>query len=281
MRASSKTLFQPGIYAIAAILLLGGVSSCRTYRKAIKEPLKVHGTEYLIEQMKEQEINTAYFTARFSAEIIRNRDRMSFNGQLRMKKDSIIWLTLSPALGIEMGRLIVTNDSVKWMNRMESNFMLAETNHLASMIHPLLEYDLIQSFLLGNDLTLYDNTQFKGSIDSREYKLSVIGRRNLKRQYREDENIETIPMQHIWLDPETFRITKVSIRDLQDKDAKIDVEYQRFVEINGFLFASQQRYEIQGGGNKLSLTLSFGRIDTPDASSFPFTIPEKYIPISN
>jgi hypothetical protein len=281
MRALSKLQSLTGIYAIAAILLLGGISSCRTYRKAIKEPLKVHGTEYLIEQMKEQEINTDYFTARFSAEIIRNRDRMSFNGQLRMKKDSIIWLTLSPALGIEMGRLIITNDSVKWMNRMESNFMLAETNHLASIIHPLLEYDLIQSFLLGNDLTLYDNTQFKGSIDSREYKLSVMQRRSLKKQFREDENIETIPVQHIWLNPETFRITKVSIRDLQDKDVKIDVEYQRFVEINGFLFASQQRYEIQGGGNKLSLTLSFGRIDTPDASSFPFTIPEKYIPISN
>lgn len=282
MRASSKLQFLTGVYAIAAILfLIGGISSCKTYRKAIKEPLKVHGTEYLIEQMKEQEINPDFFTARFSAELTRNRERFTFNGQLRMKKDSIIWLTLSPALGIEMGRLIVTNDSVKWMNRMESNFMLAETNRLASMIHPLLEYDLLQSFLLGNDLTLYDNSQFKGSIDSREYKLSVMHRRSLKRQYREDESVETIPMQHIWLDPETFRITKVSIRDLQDKDAKIDVDYQRFVEIDGFLFASQQQYEIHGSGNKLSIAISFGRMDTPGTSSFPFTIPDKYLPINN
>jgi hypothetical protein len=198
-----------------------------------------------------------------------------------MKQDSIIWLTLSPALGIEMGRLIVTNDSVKWMNRMESNYLLAKTDHLASMIHPLLEYDLLQSFILGNDLTLYDNSQFKGSIDSREYKLSVMQRRNLKKQLREDESIETIPMQHLWLDPETFRITRVAIRDMHDSDAKIDVVYERFIEVNGFLFASRQLYDIQGGGNKLGISISFSRVDTPESTSFPFTIPDKFVSINN
>lgn len=281
MRIFSNIKLLSAIYLITIFLVLATVSSCKTYHKTIKEPLKLHGTEYLIQQMNDQQINTPYLTARFSAELTRNREKLSFNGQMRMKKDSIIWLTFSPALGIELGRLIVTSDSVKWMNRMESNYMIAETNRLASMFHPLLEYDLLQSFLLGNDLTLYDNTQFKGSIDSREYKLSIIGRRSLKKLYKEDEEIETIPIQHIWLDPETFRITKVSIRDLHDKDAKIDVEYRRFIEIKGFLFATQQQYEIHGAGNKLSINISFNRIDTPDTRSFPFTIPEKYTPVSN
>jgi hypothetical protein len=243
----------------------------------IKEPLKTHGTEYLIEQMKEQEINAGYFSSRFSAEIIRNRERMSFNGQIRMKKDSIIWLSLSPALGIEMGRLIVTSDSVKWMNRLESNYLLAETVHLTESIHPLLEFDLLQSLILGNDLTLYDNSQFRGSIDSREYKLTVTQRRSLKKQIKEDESIETIPMQNIWLDPETFRLTKVAIRDLTDKDARIDVDYQRFTNVNGFLFATRQLYDIHGLDNKLSFNISSTRTDTPESLSFPFTIPEKYV----
>jgi hypothetical protein len=263
--------------SILALVVITTIVSCTPYRKVIKEPLKTHGTDYLIEKMKEQEINAGYFSSRFSAEIVRNRERMSFNGQIRMKKDSIIWLSLSPALGIEMGRLIVTSDSVKWMNRLESNYLLAETVHLTETLHPLLEFDLLQSLILGNDLALYDNSQFRGSIDSREYKLTVTQRRSLKKQLKEDESIETIPMQNIWLDPETFRLTKVAIRDLTDKDAKIDVEYQRFTNVNGFLFATRQLYDIHGLGNKLSFNISFTRTDTPESLSFPFTIPEKYV----
>lgn len=260
-----------GIYLIIIILFVGGISSCTPSRKLIKEPLRQYGTEYLIEQIKAQEIKSEYFTARFSANFTRNRENMSFSGQIRIKKDSIIWLTLSPALGMEMGRLILTNDSVKWMNRLEYNFMLTETEQLAGMIHPLLEYNLLQSLILGNYPALCDKTQFKGSIDNREYKLSMIQRRSLK----------TIPKQQIWLNPNTFRITKVSIRDFQRKDTRIDVEYDRFVEANGLVFALRQQYNIEGGGNKININISFSRLNTTENSSFPFTIPEKYVSIKD
>lgn len=277
MRTTTHPNYLQSIGILALVVLISAATSCRTHRKTIREPLRLHGTEFLIEQMKEHEFQTDYFTARFSAVVERNSERMSFNGQVRMKRDSIIWLTISPALGIEMGRLIITGDSVKWMNRMESNYLLAETEKLTSLIHPLVEYDLLQSFILGNDLTLYDNTQFRGSIDSREYKLSVTQRRSLKRQMREDETIEAIPMQHLWLDPETFRITRVAIRDLQDKNARIDAEYEKFTAVNGSLFAARQRYNIQGGDNQLSISINFNRMDTPASVTFPFTISDRFI----
>jgi len=257
------------------------MASCSSYRKTIKEPIRTHGTEYLIEQMAANEITTPFISARFTAEVTQNRERFSVNGQLRLQKDSIIWLTISPALGIEMGRLIITADSVKWMNRMQSNFMLAKLEEFTRQLHPLLDFDLLQALILGNDLTLYDDTQFRSSIDSREYKLSVMQRRKLKKQMMEDETVEAIPMQHIWLDPETFRITRVTIRDLQDKDARIEADYERFTPLNGFLFASKQSFNIQWAGNRMMLNITFSRLDTPETLSFPYTIPDKYTPVSN
>lgn len=281
MRKSFNRVFGLVSYCLVCLFLVSVWSSCTSYRKAIKEPLKSYGTEHLLEEMKTREFNAEFISARFSAEMQRNREKLSFNGQLRMKKDSIIWITISPALGIEMGRLVLTNDSIKWLNRLESNYLTGSVEQLAGSIHPLLGFDLVQSLILGNDLTLYDNTQFKGSIDHREYKLSVMNRRSLKKQLRADQSTETIPMQHLWLDPETFRITRVAIRDIQDREAKIDAEYQRFTEVNGFLFPSRQDFDIQGSGNKLRVSISFQRIDTPESSSFPFTIPEKYVSIGN
>jgi len=281
MRIYLNKSFLLALYTAFALLTVFTWSSCTSYRKIIKEPLKAYGTEHLLEEMQAREINAPYISARFSAEMHRNKEKLSFNGQLRMKKDSIIWITISPALGIEMGRMVLTNDSIKWMNRLESNYLLGSMEQFASMVHPILGFDLLQAMILGNDLTLYDNSQFRGSIDNREYKLSVMNRRSLKKQLRADEAPETIPVQHIWLDPETFRITRVTIRDFQDKEAKIDVEYQRFTEANGFLFPSHQIFDINGAGNKIKVIVSFSRIDTPETSNFPFTIPDKYVPLGN
>ncbi len=257
------------------------MASCSSYRKTIKGPIKTHGTEFLTEQMAANEITSPFFSARFTAEVTQNRERFSVNGQLRLQKDSIIWLTFSPALGIEMGRLIITADSVKWMNRLQANFMIAGLDEFTRQLNPLLDFDLVQALILGNDLSLYDDTQFRSSIDSREYKLAVMQRRKLKKQMMEDETVETIPMQHIWLDPETFRITRVTIRDLQDKDTRVEAEYERFADVNGFQFATKQSFNIRGGDNRLALNVTFSRMDTPDSLSFPFTIPEKYTPVSN
>jgi len=269
------------LYSVLALLMVLIWPSCASYRKTIKEPLKAYGTQHLLEEMKAREINARYISAKFTAELQRNREKLSVNGQLRMKKDSIIWITISPALGIEMGRLVLTNDSIKWMSRLESIYLLGCTEQIASLAHPIIDFDLLQAMILGNDLTLYDNSQFRGSIDNREYKLSVMNPRSLKKQLRTGVAPENIPTQHIWLNPETFRITRVAIRDFKDKEARIDVEYQRFAQVNGFLFPTRQDFDIHGAGNKLRISVSFSRIDTPETSNFPFTIPEKYTPIIN
>lgn len=265
-------------FLLGSILMIA--YSCSSYRKTIKAPIKNHGTEYLIEQMKEREMNADYLTTRFSAEVKRNKDGFSFNGQLRIKKDSIIWISLSPALGLEMGRLIITQDSIKWMNRLESSYMLASVEQMAAIIHPLLDFDLLQALLLGNDLTMYENNMFKGSVENKEYKLSVTQRRKLRKQGRHSE-IKNIPIQHLWLDPENFRITRVLIKDLQDKNAKIDARLDKFTEVSESLFALRREYEIEGGDNTLLLKITFTRPETPETSGFPFNIPEKYRPLRN
>ncbi len=281
MRPKVFDKVSPCLFPVFLIVLSIGFSSCGSYRKVIKEPLKTYGPDYLLEQMKGKEIRPDYFTARFSADIQKDRQDLSFNGQLRLKHDSIIWLTLSPALGLEAGRLIITADSVKWMNRLESNYLAEDANKMAELIHPYLDFDLLQSLILGNDLSYYDNSMFKGSIENHEYKLSVMHRRKLRKQAKGDDRQESIPMQQIWLNPETYRITRVLIKDLQDKDAKIDAEFQRFVQSGDHLFSVKRHYQIQGKGSKIRIRITFSRPEIPETCSFPFNIPEKYLPVSN
>lgn len=108
------------------VLLMGG--SCSSTKRMIKEPLKEQGAEYLFENLKQNELKYNFFSARFSAGFRQNKIRNSFSGQIRIHKDSLIWISISPALGIEMARVLISNDSVKYMNRIDNTYFISDFN---------------------------------------------------------------------------------------------------------------------------------------------------------
>ncbi len=86
---------------LALIVFLTG---CNTVRRTIREPLKEQGSEFLFSNLKSNELKYSRFSARFSASFTRDKNETSFSGQIRIQKDSLIWISISPVLGIEMAR---------------------------------------------------------------------------------------------------------------------------------------------------------------------------------
>ena len=75
---------------------------------------------------------------------------VSTSANIRIKKDSIIWMSLTPFLGIEVARVIITQDSMVLMNRLNREYMVYEFQSLSEKFHFEISYDLIQSLILGN-----------------------------------------------------------------------------------------------------------------------------------
>ncbi len=79
----------------------------------------------------------------------------SFNdlsGQLRMRKDSIVWLSVSATMGVEVLRAKISNDSVWILNRMEKTYLAEHVDSLDQQIGPALDFRLpfVQYMLLQN-----------------------------------------------------------------------------------------------------------------------------------
>ncbi|NQV02657.1 MAG: hypothetical protein HQ542_08435, partial [Bacteroidia bacterium] len=70
-------------------------SSCKTHRSIIKKPIKEEGAEYLFTKLKERELQFIWFSARFSADYRNGNQKHAFSGQIRIQKDTLIWLSLS------------------------------------------------------------------------------------------------------------------------------------------------------------------------------------------
>ena len=79
---------------------------------------------------------------------------MSFDnlsGQLRMRNDSIVWLSVTATMGVEVLRAKVSNDSVWVLNRMEKTYLTEPLDSLGAKVGMPLSLPLVQTLLLDNN----------------------------------------------------------------------------------------------------------------------------------
>ncbi|PKP46985.1 MAG: hypothetical protein CVT94_12870 [Bacteroidetes bacterium HGW-Bacteroidetes-11] len=270
----SKPICSKYLNLLLLFLSIVIVSSCSTSKRTIRTPLKEQGADFLFENLKKNELRYDYLSARFSATFIQDKNRTTFSGQIRIQKDSLIWISISPALGIEMARVLISNDSILYMNRIENTYFAGNIDYINSLINSTLDFDMLQSFLTGNDFSFYENSSFKAGIDNHEYKLITTDRRKLKKYVRNNQEI-SIPLQNIWLNAETFKISRVLIKELVQNGRKLEGKYE-YILSEGQLVPASVRFELETSDKRNTIELSYSKISTSGTLQFPFKIPEKY-----
>lgn len=123
-----------------AILLLGVVllaSACSAHKKTV-QPTLPQSFEWLTAKLDIQaEVNGQSFN--------------DLSGQLRMRKDSIVWLSVTATMGVEVLRAKVSNDSVWMLNRMEKTYLAEPLDSLAIQLGMPLSLPWLQNLLLDNN----------------------------------------------------------------------------------------------------------------------------------
>lgn len=264
---------------LKAILILGLISSlysCDIQKKIIKEPLKEEGSDILYQRMKENEFKFDWLDAKFSATFSMDGKDTELKGVLRIKKDSAMWVSISPALGIEMARLLLTQDSVMLINRLNSTYLKAELTYINDLLETNFDFDILQALLIGNDLSCYDNEQFKASIADKNYHLSTLGRRKIKKLQTASDK-ERLLLQDIWLNSGTYKIEKTILRDVKTS-GKLEAVYSGFVAHENQIMPTIIYFNFHNKrANKLIVEINKTEINKP--KNISFSIPSNYKPI--
>ncbi len=77
-------------------------------------------------------------------------NKLSSAVNLRMKKDSAIWISVMPMLGIEAARAMLTPDSVKIINRLERTYISTDYRFLERQFNIKVDFNTLQALLVGN-----------------------------------------------------------------------------------------------------------------------------------
>ncbi|MEI6900627.1 MAG: DUF4292 domain-containing protein [Bacteroidota bacterium] len=262
----------PILFFLFSILLL---ASCSPTKKLYRAPIKEEGAEYLFSKLKAHELKFTTFSAKLSAEYINQKDKKSFGGQIRILKDSVIWLSFAPVLGIEVMRIMITQDSVKFINRINNTYFSGDYKYVNNFLNTNIDFDILQSFLIGNDLSFYENGKFKASLDKSQYKLSTAERMKLKKFVRNSQENLRILIQNIWIDPETFKITQADVKEIRRPTIKLQASYIAFEKVEEQLFPKDLEFLVDAD-NKINVKVDFSKITINAPLTIPFKIPPSY-----
>jgi len=254
------------------------IQSCSPARKVMKAPIKEEGAEFLFAKLKEKELKFEWFSAKFSAEYSNKGKENSFNGQIRIRKDSLIWISLTPMLGIEAVRMMISQDSVKMINRLNDTYFIGDYEYVNRFLNTNIDFDLLQAFLLGNDLQFYENGKFRASIDRGEYKLSTGERRKLKKFVRNSQENLKVFIQNLWLDPVSFKITHADVKEIRRDNIRLESTYGAFEPMENQLFPRKMTYIVLAD-NTIRITADFSKLTLNIPMPFPFKIPASYQPV--
>src|SRR4030095_12825887 len=76
---------------------------------------------------------------------------------IRMKKDSLIWISVNGALGIEGMRVLIDKDSVRVLNKLDKEYQVRSIAYLQEVAALPLDLRTVQELIIGNPVFLDTN----------------------------------------------------------------------------------------------------------------------------
>ena len=95
----------------------------------------------------------------------------SFNnlkGQMRMRNDSLIWLSVTATMGVEVARMKISTDSAWVVNRLDKSYLAEPLDTLSAQLGRPVSFDLVQAFL-------FDNTEGLPPTENQSVLLKIVG----------------------------------------------------------------------------------------------------------
>jgi len=286
---------------ITLVLLFVACKSGRPITLTNRE-VPARSAEKIIERLLARDtLQARYYTAKAGVEIEVADEHKSIKAQVKSVRDSAAWISVVPALGIEVARVLLTGDSLKMLDKLHDQYFVGDTAAAKKRFGMQPSLSLFQQALLGKAIGLDPLEKYRIDREDGQYVLTSkekrrfvraaedmspsdtlardrdMGERRLERTLRKAEERDAIVYRY-WVEPDSFRVSRVQIVDLV-RDQTADVRYEeRGGAEQGFL-PTRIRITLSEPTRMASGTLEISRIDLEGPLQLNFKIPEKYEPM--
>jgi len=293
-----------GVSKAFLLLALAISAGCKSSKPIpiIRPEIPARSADKLVERVMAANADTfRYYSAKANVELEMPDGGKSFKAQIRSVRDSAAWVSVIPALGIEVARILLTPDSLKMMDKLHDQFFVGDTTSAKAKFGLQPSLTLLQQALLGRPIGLDPNEKYRSDREDGQYVLTSKEKRKfvraaedispgdtlardrdmkekrLERTLRKAEEKEAIVLRY-WIEPDSFRVSRVQIADLM-RDQTADVRYEERGGPETYHLPTRITITLSEPTRQATGILELSRIELEGPLQLNFRIPEKFTPM--
>ena len=272
MRYSMNRIIRIILIIATLVCYAGIISSCSSSKKITGSKIKEMSANRLMREINANSFDFESLQAKVGIKVETEDNAFNLKGQLKMKKDSILWASITLPLGLEVARIKVTTDSIFFINKSNKSYLAEQTKSFNYLQNINADINTIQSVFTGNIFLI--NKKSDNNVFIKDNKYNLLSEENItfiNNKYKKNFTIN----KNIIIDPTLFRITKYEIINNEDSDYGLTIDYSNFIEIKGKYLPSIIKINISTE-EKMYITITYSNISTNNNTQYNFSIPKKY-----
>lgn len=212
--------------------------------------------------LQKSKIDFKTFSAKIKMDIETSKEKLpDLVANVRIIKDSVIWISVSATIfNYEVARLLITKDSVIFVNKKDKEVSYRSIGYLQEMTDIPFDLKELQNLLVGNPIFFNDNNLSVKKFE-KFLLISSIG--------ADFKSLTTLSLPQNLL-----RHCKLDDLDItQNRTA--DVTYDDYSNENGIAFATKRQI-VASEKNKLDIKMNFKQYEFNKELSVSFNVPKNY-----
>lgn len=183
-----------------------------------------------------------------------------FTANVRMRKDSIIWISISNDLGIEGFRVLIDKDSIRVMDKLANTYQIKPLVSMQDIVQIPFSFDNIQELLIGNPVFFNKDSIIAYTRSEKGYTLLSSG--------------EVFKNLLSFNNAFQFEKSKLDDKDIM-RNRTADLSYFEYENKTGYIFSTYRELFLSQQ-NKLDIQLKFKDYRFNEELNYPFNIPKKF-----
>lgn len=272
------------------ISILAWLSSCRSTKNLPSAEVKNISTGKLIKKVEQNALDYEFLTIkRINCQFSDGDTKANFKVNLKAARNKQIIVSISK-LSFPVGRVLLTPDSVKYVNYIDKNYFVDDYTYLSNVLNIDLDFETVQS-ILSNNVFSYRNDRrekdfktFDSFIESGKYILQSEKQRKLEKIEEKDKKVrrrlnrlgdDALIVQKMYINPQNFALTKLEIFD-KSNNRFMNVDFDNFSKVKKKDYPGTIDMRFISPRNEVVLKTKMSGFSTDKIKSFNFNIPERY-----
>lgn len=230
--------------------------ACKT-KQIVKLPVANQAAPDVLIKINNNAFNPEWFSCKARINISKDENNTVIIANIRTRKDSIIWISVSSLIGIEVARMLMNKDSIFVMDRLKQHYYANDYKYLTTFIPFSINFEQLITMIYGN---IYIDKKFKADVINEENSFLV-------KQQTDDLLIKS------WVNSDLM-IQQISIKH-KFLQYSADISFDEFKFFEEKSLPHSVKYNFVSN-DTTNISVEYNNVNINEPQKFPFSIPVKY-----